>query len=109
MENSMEVSLKRLKADLLYDPAVPLLGVHLDKSIIQKGLPEEKPLLFPEMQEVHSRAQPAIWFLSGCLFQGQHLLPVSVVTGLTNGCQVLNYTGKALVLAKVGGRGSFQT
>ena len=52
---------------------------------------------------------PAIWVLSGCLFQGQHLLPVSVVAGLTNGCQVLNYTRKALVLAKVGGAGSFQT
>ena len=48
----------------------------------------------------------AIWVLSGCLFQGQHLLPASVVAWLTSGCQVLNYTEKkALVLAKVRGRG----
>ena len=48
----------------------------------------------------------AIWVLSGCLFQEQHLLPASVAAWLTTGCQVLNYTEKkALVLAKVRGRG----
>ena len=29
-------SLKKLKIDLLYDPAVPLLGIYLDRTIIQK-------------------------------------------------------------------------
>ena len=33
VENSMEV----LKIELWYDPAVPLLGIYLDKNIIQKG------------------------------------------------------------------------
>ena len=29
-------SLKKLKAELLYDPAIPLLGIHTEKAIIQK-------------------------------------------------------------------------
>ena len=29
-------SLRKLKIALLYDPAVPLLSIHLDKTIIQK-------------------------------------------------------------------------
>ena len=33
VENSMEV----LKIELWYDPAIPLLGLYLDRSIIQKG------------------------------------------------------------------------
>ena len=35
MENSIEV-LKELKIELPYDPAVPLLGVYLEETIIQK-------------------------------------------------------------------------
>ena len=33
MENSMEV-LKKLKGELPYDPAIPLLGIYLEKTII---------------------------------------------------------------------------
>ena len=29
--------LKKLKIELLYDPAIPLLGIYLEKTIIQKG------------------------------------------------------------------------
>ena len=29
--------LKKLKIDLSYDPAIPLLGIYPDKTIIQKG------------------------------------------------------------------------
>ena len=36
MENSMEVSEKKLKIGLPYDPAIPFLGTHPDKTIIQK-------------------------------------------------------------------------
>ena len=35
MENSMEVSLKT-KIELPYDPAIPLLGIYPEKTIIQK-------------------------------------------------------------------------
>ena len=28
--------LRKLKIELSYDPAIPLLGIHLDKTIIQK-------------------------------------------------------------------------
>ena len=28
--------LRKLKIELLYDPAIPLLGIYLDKTIIQK-------------------------------------------------------------------------
>ena len=35
MENSIEV-LKELKIELPYDPAVPLLGMYLEETIIQK-------------------------------------------------------------------------
>ena len=28
--------LKKLKTELPYDPAIPLLGIHLEKAIIQK-------------------------------------------------------------------------
>ena len=35
MENSMEV-IKELKIELPYDPAIPLLGIYLEKTIIQK-------------------------------------------------------------------------
>ena len=35
MEKNMEF-LKKLKIDLPYDPAIPLLGIYLEKSIIQK-------------------------------------------------------------------------
>ena len=35
MENSMEI-LKKLKIELPYDLTVPLLGIYLEKSIIQK-------------------------------------------------------------------------
>ena len=35
MENSIEV-LKELKIELPYDPAVPLFGMYLEKTIIQK-------------------------------------------------------------------------
>ena len=33
MENSMEVP-QKLKIELLYDPAIPLLGIYPDKTII---------------------------------------------------------------------------
>ena len=36
MENSNEASLKKLKTELPYDPAIPFLGIYLDKTIIQK-------------------------------------------------------------------------
>jgi len=35
MEKSVEVP-KKLKIELSYDPAIPLLGIHLEKTIIQK-------------------------------------------------------------------------
>ena len=36
MENSMEVP-KTLKIELPYDPAIPLLGIYPEKTIIQKS------------------------------------------------------------------------
>ena len=36
MENSNEASLKKLRTELPYDPAIPFLGIYLDKTIIQK-------------------------------------------------------------------------
>ena len=36
MENSMEVPQKKLKTELLYVPAIPLLGTYPEKTIIQK-------------------------------------------------------------------------
>ena len=36
MENSMEVT-QKLKIELPYDPAIPLLGICPDKTIIQKN------------------------------------------------------------------------
>ena len=36
MENSTEVPQKKLEAELPYDPAIPLLGIYTDKTIIQK-------------------------------------------------------------------------
>ena len=37
MESNMEVPLKKtLKTELSYDPAIPLLGIQLEKTIIQK-------------------------------------------------------------------------
>ena len=40
--------LRKLKTELLYDPAIPLLGIYLDKTIIQKdtGTPMFKAALF---------------------------------------------------------------
>ena len=35
MENSMEF-LKKLKIELLYDPAIPFLGIYLEKTLIKK-------------------------------------------------------------------------
>ena len=35
MENSMEF-LEKLKIKLLYDPGIPLLGIYLEKILIQK-------------------------------------------------------------------------
>ena len=29
--------LRKLKIELLYDPALPLLGKHMEKTVIQKG------------------------------------------------------------------------
>ena len=37
MENSIEVP-QKLKIELPYDPAVPLLGIYPDKIIIQKDI-----------------------------------------------------------------------
>ena len=36
MENSMEVPSKKLKIEVLYDPAIPLLGIYSEKTVIQK-------------------------------------------------------------------------
>ena len=36
MENKMEVSLKNTKGELLCDPSILLLGIYLEKTIIQK-------------------------------------------------------------------------
>ena len=36
MKNSTEVPQKKLEAELPYDPAIPLLGIYTDKTIIQK-------------------------------------------------------------------------
>ena len=36
MENSMEIPQKKLKIELLYDPAIPLLGIYPEKTMIQK-------------------------------------------------------------------------
>jgi len=36
MENSMEAPQKKLKIELPYDPAIPLLRKYLEKIIIQK-------------------------------------------------------------------------
>ena len=38
MENSMEVPQKKLKIELPYDPAMPLLSIYPDKTIIQKDI-----------------------------------------------------------------------
>ena len=38
MENSMEVPLKTKKIELTYDPAIPLLGIYPDKTIIQNDI-----------------------------------------------------------------------
>ena len=36
-QNSMEIPLKKkLGINLLYDPATPLLGIHLEKTIVEK-------------------------------------------------------------------------
>ena len=35
MENSIEVP-QKLKTELPYDPAIPLLGIYLEKTMIQK-------------------------------------------------------------------------
>ena len=35
MENSMEV-LRKLNTELPYDPEIPLLGIYLDKTFIEK-------------------------------------------------------------------------
>ena len=38
MENTMEVPEKKpLKTELPYNPTIPLLGIYLDKTIIQQG------------------------------------------------------------------------
>ena len=38
MENTMEVP-KRLKVELIYDHATPLLGIYHKKTVIQKDIP----------------------------------------------------------------------
>ena len=37
MENSMEVPKKKINVELSYDPVIPLLGICLEKNIIQKN------------------------------------------------------------------------
>ena len=32
MENSVEISLKKLEIELPYDPAIPLLGIHTEET-----------------------------------------------------------------------------
>ena len=34
MENRMDVPLKKLTTELLYDPEIPLLGIYLEKNMI---------------------------------------------------------------------------
>ena len=38
MENRIKVSQKTIKAELLYDPVVPLLGIYLNKTVSQKHM-----------------------------------------------------------------------
>jgi len=42
MENSMSVPQKRKKIELLYDPAMPLLGVYPDKNLIHRFVHSDK-------------------------------------------------------------------
>ena len=37
MENSVEI-LKKLETELPYDPAIPLLGIHTEKTIIERNM-----------------------------------------------------------------------
>ena len=101
-------------------PPVPIkslaLSAHVSCWTVHFQVLEESPLLGPGWGPLSCNSlccsprcrrsihvpSAAIWVLSECLFQGQHLLPASVAAWLTTGCQVLNYTEKALVLAKVG-------
>ena len=36
MENSVEISLKKLETELPYDPAIPLLGIHNEETRIER-------------------------------------------------------------------------
>ena len=36
MENSVEISLKKLEIELPYDPAIPLLGIHTEETRIER-------------------------------------------------------------------------
>lgn len=36
MENNMEIPKKKKKIESLYDPAIPLLHIYLDKTVISK-------------------------------------------------------------------------
>ena len=37
MENSVEISLKKLEIELPYDPAIPLLGIHTEETRIERN------------------------------------------------------------------------
>ena len=38
MENSVEISLKKLETELPYDPAIPLLGIHNEETRIERDM-----------------------------------------------------------------------
>ena len=38
MENSVEIPFKKLQIELLYDPAIPLLGIHTEETRIERDM-----------------------------------------------------------------------
>ena len=36
MEKSVEICLKKLEIELIYDPAIPLLGIHIEETRIER-------------------------------------------------------------------------
>ena len=92
-----------------HGPPVPIkslaLSAHVSCWTVHFQVLEESPLLGPGWGPLSCNSlccsprcrrsihvpSAAIWVLSECLFQGQHLLPASVAAWLTTGCQVLNY------------------
>ena len=38
MENSVEIPFKKLQIELLYDPAIPLLGIHTEETRTERDM-----------------------------------------------------------------------